>query len=223
MSDDDFDYADAAVRVLRAAGGPMTKEDFWRNLMLDSTGLPETDRDSYCTGPFEPGPSPHNMVKLKITAAISVKSDMGLDEAPADRQLQVYGAEVFRGGAGYWLREWGPLPDDEKRRRRELAGRHAATASQAPRPAQKVTVRNATAEDKGACYIATAVYGSYDAPQVRVLRAFRDDTLAGSAAGRAFVRLYYAVSPAAARRFGPGSPFGRATRPVLDAVVRRLE
>ena len=47
----------------------------------------------------------------------------------------------------------------------------------------------------GGCFIATAVYGSYDANQVRVLRKFRDERLQASTLGNGFVKLYYAVSP----------------------------
>ena len=39
------------------------------------------------------------------------------------------------------------------------------------------------------CYIATCVYGSYDCPQVRTLRRFRDEVLKQSAPGRAFVKV----------------------------------
>jgi hypothetical protein len=45
------------------------------------------------------------------------------------------------------------------------------------------------------CYIATMAYGDYDHPQVLVLRQFRDNVLAKSAAGRHFIRIYYALSP----------------------------
>ncbi len=45
------------------------------------------------------------------------------------------------------------------------------------------------------CYVATMAYGSYDHPQVRVLRNFRDEILAKSFLGRAFIRTYYFVSP----------------------------
>lgn len=38
----------------------------------------------------------------------------------------------------------------------------------------------------GGCYVATAVYGSYDCPQVWTLRRFRDYTLAETWYGRAF-------------------------------------
>jgi len=48
--------------------------------------------------------------------------------------------------------------------------------------------------DEG-CFIATAAYGYYSAPQVRALRAFRDRFLLTNAPGRAFVRWYYRESP----------------------------
>ena len=41
----------------------------------------------------------------------------------------------------------------------------------------------------GGCYVATAVYGSYDCPQVWTLRRFRDYTLAGSWYGRTFIHI----------------------------------
>ena len=74
----------------------------------------------------------------------------------------------------------------------------------------------------GGCYVATAVYGSYDCPEVWVLRRFRDHTLAQSALGRAFIRAYYAVSPALVRRFGGAKWFRGLCKPPLQALVRRL-
>lgn len=54
----------------------------------------------------------------------------------------------------------------------------------------------------GGCYVATAVYGSYDCPQVWTLRRFRDYTLAETWYGRAFIRTYYAISPTLVKWFG---------------------
>ncbi len=46
------------------------------------------------------------------------------------------------------------------------------------------------------CFIATMAYGSYDAKEVLVLRRFRDNFLQKFGMGRAFIRWYYANSPA---------------------------
>ncbi|HEX9113372.1 MAG TPA: CFI-box-CTERM domain-containing protein, partial [Nitrospirota bacterium] len=48
------------------------------------------------------------------------------------------------------------------------------------------------------CFIATAAYGSYSAPPVRTLRAFRDRFLLTNRPGRAFVSWYYTYGPVAA-------------------------
>ncbi len=50
----------------------------------------------------------------------------------------------------------------------------------------------------GGCFIATAAFGSYVDPYVRILRTFRDAYLMTNAPGRSFVRWYYAASPAIA-------------------------
>ncbi len=73
------------------------------------------------------------------------------------------------------------------------------------------------------CYVATAVYGSYDCPQVWTLRRFRDNTLGGSWYGRAFIRTYYAVSPTLVKWFGKTRWFKKLWRGPLDAMVKKLQ
>jgi hypothetical protein len=47
----------------------------------------------------------------------------------------------------------------------------------------------------GGCFIATAAYGSYLHPHVQTLRRFRDSRLLTNTPGRAFVTVYYHLSP----------------------------
>ena len=74
----------------------------------------------------------------------------------------------------------------------------------------------------GGCYIATCVYGSYDCPQEWTLRRFRDNTLAATWYGRAFIRIYYAISPKLVTLFGNTSWFKRLWRGRLDNLVVHL-
>lgn len=65
---------------------------------------------------------------------------------------------------------------------------------------QTVTVTQTTAihsggDGGGRCFIATAAFGTPAEKHVSILRAFRDRCLLTSAAGKAFVKFYYDVSP----------------------------
>ena len=74
----------------------------------------------------------------------------------------------------------------------------------------------------GGCYVATAVYGSYDCPEVWTLRRFRDFTLAKSVFGRLFICTYYAISPTLVKWFGETKWFKNLWKPTLDKMVARL-
>lgn len=45
--------------------------------------------------------------------------------------------------------------------------------------------------EKDLCFVATAVYGSENAPQVQTLRDFRDNVLMKNSLGSSFVNFYY--------------------------------
>lgn len=56
-------------------------------------------------------------------------------------------------------------------------------------------IENGGSEEGGFCFVATAAYGSYAHPVVRVLRGFRDVVLLPTPAGKLLVAAYYAHGP----------------------------
>ncbi len=77
---------------------------------------------------------------------------------------------------------------------------------------------------KKGCFIATACYGDYDAPEVQRLRVYRDQVLATSKAGRLFINVYYRSSPPLARWLSR-SPQRQdwVRRKVLHPLLRRID
>ena len=92
-----------------------------------------------------------------------------------------------------------------------------------PNYSSKRESRSAAQGNKqGGCYVATCVYGSYDCPEVWTLRRYRDNTLAETWYGRAFIRTYYAVSPTLVKWFGKTKWFKKMWQGKLDRMVKRL-
>ena len=83
--------------------------------------------------------------------------------------------------------------------------------------------QNSQPAKSGGCYVATAVYGSYDCPQVWTLRRFRDYKLAATWYGRLFIRAYYAVSPTVVKLFGKTEWFNHFWKARLDKMVATLQ
>lgn len=83
-------------------------------------------------------------------------------------------------------------------------------------PGNEITV------EAGRCYVATAVYGSYDCPQVWMLRRYRDYTLSETWYGRAFIRTYYAISPICIKYFGNTAWFRKTIKRSLDIIISKL-
>lgn len=87
----------------------------------------------------------------------------------------------------------------------------------------EISTNNMTNEQKSGCYIATAVYYSYDAPEVIVLRRFRDCYLRKYFLGRSFIKLYYFTSPTVAGWLKNTEHFNKAVRSILNEFVSYLQ
>lgn len=94
---------------------------------------------------------------------------------------------------------------------------------------KEVSVSNTTnastssGTSSGGCYVATAVYGSYDCPEVWTLRRYRDNQLAKTWYGRLFIHTYYAISPTLVKWFGETQWFKNMWKPKLDRMVKELQ
>lgn len=74
----------------------------------------------------------------------------------------------------------------------------------------------------GGCYIATAVYGSYDCSEVCTLRRYRDRVLLKTWYGSIFVKFYYSVSPILVKIFRGQVWFTKFCKNSLDQFVEKL-
>lgn len=99
----------------------------------------------------------------------------------------------------------------------------ASSGHAAPQHQTAISRQTPPGSKKEGCYIATCIYGSYDCPQVRLLRRFRDERLKKTPAGRIFIRGYYAISPVLVRCFGKNPAFHAFWKRVLDSLIRHLE
>jgi len=91
-----------------------------------------------------------------------------------------------------------------------------------PKIVQNCTVNQYMSFAEG-CFVATAVYGSYEADEVLLLRAFRDRELAVSRLGRMLICLYYVVSPSLVE-FLEAFPFAKKpAKYLLDRLVKAVK
>jgi hypothetical protein len=69
------------------------------------------------------------------------------------------------------------------------------------------------------CFIATAAYGSYSHPDVKLLQDFRDKYLLTNAVGRIFINCYYKLSPAIASFITRSEILRTTTKVILKPVI----
>jgi hypothetical protein len=75
----------------------------------------------------------------------------------------------------------------------------------------------------GACFIATAAFGNYGAPEVILLRKFRDRFLMTNEPGRLFVDVYYRLSPSLAGFISQYDSMRSATRLALKPLIFTIQ
>lgn len=73
-----------------------------------------------------------------------------------------------------------------------------------------------------ACYVATMAYGDVNAPQVELLRKYRDEKLRHHFFGMLFIRFYYTVSPSLVFLLKDAGSVHRFIRRLLDRYVHYL-
>ncbi len=91
-----------------------------------------------------------------------------------------------------------------------------------PKIVQNCTIQQYMVAADG-CFIATAVYGSYGADEVLILREFRDRKLASYSLGRFLIRFYYFASPPIAELIEVFPFAKKPTKYVLDKIVRYVK
>lgn len=89
--------------------------------------------------------------------------------------------------------------------------------------ASRAKNKGASNSGGGGCYIATMAYGSYEHPQVLVLRDFRDNYLSKSNWGKSFIATYYKYSPMLVERLKHMTTFNRFIRGLLDLFIRIIK
>lgn len=77
-------------------------------------------------------------------------------------------------------------------------------------------------KETAGCYVATMVYGSYEAREVLILRRFRDNFLQRFLLGRQFIKFYYKYSPRFVQKHQNSPRTKKAIKSVLNVFVKFL-
>ncbi|MCB0348983.1 MAG: hypothetical protein KDD37_09100 [Bdellovibrionales bacterium] len=83
-------------------------------------------------------------------------------------------------------------------------------------------IKEAKKKQGAKCFVATAAFGSVEAPEVLILRSFRDQVLLKSTAGKIFVRSYYFISPPIADFIRNRPKLRSMCRQALQSIASRL-
>ena len=204
------------AEILIAAGADVSSRDGARATPLHQAalwGYPDLVRLLLANGAKPNDMNAHNATPLQVAAGASSQASF-MDEMLAEDfgTIEVDRAHRDHAAVARMLIDKGATSADLKKAQ-GIARQHSDRQMQS-------TLQSAP--QSGGCYIATAVYGSYDSPEVLILRQYRDESLAKSTLGRFTIRLYYYVSPRAAVHFTAGTKLNRVARHTLDSIVNRL-
>ncbi len=122
-------------------------------------------------------------------------------------------------GTGYYTKDYYLSPEAKKTRIDKVMEWHQKIKDLDP----SYQIPGRPSAKSSGCYIATSVYGSYDCPEVWVLRRFRDYSLSKTVWGRLFIKFYYATSPTLVKWFGDTNWFRQIWRRKLDSMVDSLK
>ena len=73
------------------------------------------------------------------------------------------------------------------------------------------------------CFIATVAYGTPFAPEINVLRKWRDEGLTTNKSGRLFVKFYYIISPRVAKFISKSVLLKRGVQLILKPLINHLK
>ena len=186
--------------------------------------------DEYCSYSDDRTIGPFNFVEL--TQYLAESAPRGLSQVVAAQRETKMMAPILAGlRKTVLIRDCGvsadDIPDDvdevfalrgPKEVDDVVAYLSAAGLPSAPDPARKSDVQ----QTRGGCFVATAVFGGYDAPEVLTLRRFRDERLSKSRGGRWFIRSYYSVGPHLASAVIGKPRVKRVLRVALGMAVRSI-
>ncbi len=82
------------------------------------------------------------------------------------------------------------------------------------------TKSDSLGKSRGGCYIATMAYGSYEHPQVIILRQFRDEILDNSPIGKRLIKIYYHYSPILVEKFKDNKAINTVIRMSLNLFIK---
>lgn len=159
-----------------------------------------------------------------ITDSINLSNEDGNADIQRYKNLIHIETCKMNGGAyhysnGYWSINYCLIPEAKQACIDRIMEHHKKIKELDP----SYTIPTPPTPKSTGCYVATAVYGSYDCPQVWTLRRYRDYTLAETWYGRAFIRTYYAISPTLVKWFGHTEWFKKMWKGKLDRMVTKLQ